>query len=213
MKTDELIDILSTNLERVDDWRASRTLFFATSAGAAFAVVAAVLGPGLREDWNSWEAFAFLGFKLTFAMSVVGLGYTCLNKLVRPGGERAAPLLIASLPFIAIVLLGFLSLALTPSSHWAEMMVGDQWLECLLSIPIIAIVPFAVVILVVRRGAPTDLTRAGAMAGFVSGGLSTIGYAFHCMDDSFSFVALWYAGTIALCTLAGATLGPRLLHW
>jgi hypothetical protein len=27
------------------------------------------------------------------------------------------------------------------------------------------------------------------------------------------FIAVWYSGTIVLCTLAGAALGPRLLRW
>jgi hypothetical protein len=27
------------------------------------------------------------------------------------------------------------------------------------------------------------------------------------------FVAVWYGGTIVLCTLAGAALGPQLLRW
>jgi hypothetical protein len=27
------------------------------------------------------------------------------------------------------------------------------------------------------------------------------------------FFAVWYCGTILLCTLAGAALGPRLLRW
>jgi hypothetical protein len=27
------------------------------------------------------------------------------------------------------------------------------------------------------------------------------------------YVALWYGGTIALCTFAGLKLGPRLLRW
>jgi DNA-binding XRE family transcriptional regulator len=32
-------------------------------------------------------------------------------------------------------------------------------------------------------------------------------------QSSLPFVAVWYGGTIALCTLAGARLGPRLLRW
>jgi hypothetical protein len=93
------------------------------------------------------------------------------------------------------------------------MITGRDWLECLISIPIIAIVPFAVLVWAVRRMAPTDLVRTGAFVGLVAGSLSAAGYAFHCMDDSTPFVALWYGGTIVLCTLAGATLGPRLLRW
>jgi hypothetical protein len=93
------------------------------------------------------------------------------------------------------------------------MVMGDQWLECLLSIPIIAIVPFAAFVWAVRRAAPTNLVRAGAFSGLVAGGVSAIAYALHCTDDLLPFVALWYGGTIVLCTLAGAILGPRLLRW
>ena len=93
------------------------------------------------------------------------------------------------------------------------MIIGDNWLVCLLSIPLIAIVPFAMIVWAVRRAAPTDLVRAGALAGLVAGGVSASAYALHCTDDSLPFVALWYGGTIALCTIAGAALGPRLLRW
>ncbi|MDU6727905.1 MAG: DUF1109 domain-containing protein, partial [Bradyrhizobium sp.] len=105
------------------------------------------------------------------------------------------------------------SLGSAPRSHWGRMIVGDEWLECLLSIPIIAIVPFAVSIWAVRKGAPTNLVRAGAFAGLIAGGVSAIGYALHCTDDSLPFISVWYGGTIVLCTLAGAALGPRLLRW
>ena len=54
----------------------------------------------------------------------------------------------------------------------------------------------------------------GALTGKHSaGGVSAMAYALHCTDDSLPFVAVWYGGTIVLCTLAGAALGPRLLRW
>jgi hypothetical protein len=117
------------------------------------------------------------------------------------------------MPFLVIVFLAAISLGFAPSSHWNKMIVGDEWLECLLSIPIIAIVPFAIAIWAVRRAAPTNLARAGAFAGLIAGGVSAMAYALHCTDDSLPFVAVWYGGTIVLCTLAGAALGPRLLRW
>ena len=120
---------------------------------------------------------------------------------------------MVALPFLAIVLLAALSLALAPSSHWSGMVAGHDWLECVVSIPLIAVLPFAMLIWAVRRSAPTDLARTGALVGLVAGCLSAAGYALHCVDDSVPFVALWYGGTIALCTLAGWTLGPRLLRW
>jgi hypothetical protein len=76
-----------------------------------------------------------------------------------------------------------------------------------------AIVPFVAIVWAARWTAPTDLVRAGVLAGLVAGGVSAAGYALHCTDDSLPFVALRYGGTIALCTIAGALLGPRLLRW
>ncbi len=61
--------------------------------------------------------------------------------------------------------------------------------------------------------APTNLVRTGAVAGLIPGGVSAIAYVLHCADDSIPFVAVWYGGTIGLCTLAGAVSGPRLLRW
>jgi hypothetical protein len=151
--------------------------------------------------------------KLAFATGIVSLTSLYLVRVARPGGERKTPIAFLVLPFIAIMVLAGIDLAFAPSSHWNKMVVGDQWLECLLSIPIIAIVPFSAIVWAVRRTAPTDLVRAGALAGLVAGGVSAAGYALHCTDDSLPFVAFWYGGTIALCTLAGAILGPRLLRW
>lgn len=59
----------------------------------------------------------------------------------------------------------------------------------------------------------TDLVRTGALVGLTAGAVSAVGYALHCMDDAVPFVAVWYGGTILLCALAGALLGPRLLRW
>jgi hypothetical protein len=91
--------------------------------------------------------------------------------------------------------------------------VSTRQPACLISIPVIAVAPFAIIVWAMRRTAPTDLRRAGAVAGLVAGCLSAAGYALHCVDDSVPFVALWYGGTTALCTLVGWMLGPRLLRW
>ena len=44
------------------------------------------------------------------------------------------------------MLLAAVNLAAAPRSHWAGLILGDQWLECLVSIPVIAVVPFAVIV-------------------------------------------------------------------
>ena len=208
-----MVALLSTNLEPVDHNSVVRTLCVAITAGAIVALGIAFFGLGFRADLTTTRALIFLVVKVAFAIGVVGLAMTYLTRLARPGGERKiSPLLVAA-PFLVIVALAAISLGFAPRAHWERMIIGDEWLECLLSIPIIAIVPFAVSIWAVRKGAPTNLSRAGAFAGLIAGGVSAMAYALHCTDDSLPFIAIWYGGTIVMCTLAGAALGPRLLRW
>lgn len=214
MKSDELIIMLSTNVEPVDRGKLARGLGIAMAVGGAGALVVALLALGVRTDFRSPGAMTFLAVKLVFAVAVFVVSSVFLFRLARPGGERGTHPALALAPFVGIMLLAALSLANAPSAHWEAMIMGDRWLRCLVSIPIIATVPFVAIVWAVRRFAsPTDLVRAGAFTGLAAGGVSAIGYALHCTDDSLPFIALWYGGTIALCTFAGAILGPRLLRW
>jgi hypothetical protein len=213
MKTEDLVALLSTNVEPVERSSVMRPLCLAVGAGAVVALGIAVFGLGVRSDFATSRALIFLAVKLSFAIGTVGLSIVYLARLARPGGELKISLFLIFAPFLLIVLLAAISLGSAPRAHWDSMIVADEWLECLLSIPIIAVVPFAATIWAVRRGAPTNLGRAGACAGLLAGGLSAIGYALHCTGDSLPFIAVWYGGTIVLCTLAGAALGPWLLRW
>jgi hypothetical protein len=213
MKTDDLVALLSTNVEPVDRKAVARTLYVAIALAVTVALGIAFAGLGVRPDLMTTSALTYLTIKLAFAIGIVGLAMVYLTRLARPGGERKISPFVVVVPFIVVVALAGISLGSAPREHWERMIVGGEWLECLLSIPIIAIVPFAVAIWAVRRAAPTNLVRAGAFAGLVAGGVSAMAYALHCTDDSLPFIALWYGGTVVLCTLAGATLGPRLLRW
>ena len=213
MKTEYLIDVLSSNVEPIDHGLIARGIIMATLAAAAIALGAALLALGIRPDLTEPRALSFLFVKGVFAASVVALAAFFLTNLARPGSERKI-WWGAAAPFLAIMVLGAISLGSAPTSHWEGMIVGDMWFECLISIPIIAVVPFVVIIWVMRRiAAPTDLIRTGALAGLLAGGVSAMGYAVHCKDDSLPFVALWYGGTVVLCMLSGAILGPKVLRW
>ncbi len=213
MKTDELIKVLSTNVEPVDRWQVVRDIVAAVAIGTIVVVCALLIAGGIRADLNDTRALLFLLLKLVFAVAVIVSGSLYLVRLARPGGEVRAKSAWAVWPIIGVMLIALISLAIAPVWHWRTMAMGSEWLECIISIPLIAIVPFAVVVWAVRRMAPTDLVRTGALVGLISGGISAMGYALHCTDDSLPFIALWYGGAIALCTLAGAVLGPRLLRW
>ena len=213
MKTDELVEMLSLQIKPVDRRSLARTLRLAGVASGLAALGIACFALGVRPDLFETQALSFTLVKLAFTVAVVGLALVYLTRLSRPGGERRVWSWWVASPFVAIAALAAVSLGLAPKAHWDAMIVGDEWLECLLSIPLIAIVPFAISIWAVRQAAPTDLSRTGAFVGIVAGGVSAVAYSLHCTDDSLPFVAVWYGGTIAICTFAGALLGPRLLRW
>jgi hypothetical protein len=213
MKTDDLISILSTNVEPVDHRRMVRNIGMAIVAGAATAVATAFFVLGPRADLTTVGTFIPPLLKIAVTLIILVPASIYLIRLTRPGGERRSSVALVAWPFIAVMFLIVLSLTFAPSSHWNGRILSDEWLECLISIPLIAVVPFSVIVWAVRQMAPTDLARTGAFAGLVAGCLSATGYALHCADDSVPFFALWYGGTIALCTFAGWKLGPKLLRW
>ena len=213
MKTDDLISMLSTNVEVVDHRRVGRNICMVVVSGAAMAVATVFFVLGPRAGLTTLETFIPPLLKVAFTLNILVPASIYLIRLTCPGGERRYSIALVALPFIAVMLLVALSLGFAPSSHWKATIHSDQWLECLISIPLIAIAPFSVIVWAVRQMAPTDLARTGAFAGLVAGCLSATGYALHCADDSVPFFAVWYGGTIALCTFAGWKLGPRLLRW
>lgn len=213
MRTEDLIEILSRNVEPVDRHRIVRKFGTALGVSAAIVIVLVIVALGVRPDVLRVGGLDQVLVKVAFATALLIPTCIYLMRLARPGGERNASLWLLTLPFVAIILLAAASVAAAPKWHWTNAFVGDEWLECVLSIPIIAVVPFAVITWAVRQTAPTDLVRTGALAGLAAGCISAAGYALHCAGDSLPFVALWYSGTIALCTIAGAALGPRLLRW
>jgi hypothetical protein len=189
MKTADLVALLSTSPEPLDRSLVVRTLCLALAASSIVALGITLIGLGVRSDLMTARALIFIVIKLVFAIGIVGLALTYLTRLARPGAQRKTSSLLIAMPFLIIVVLAAISLGLAPTSHWDAMIAGDEWLECLLSIPIIAIFPFAISIWAVRRAAPTNLVRTGAFAGLIAGGVSAMAYTLHCTDDSLSFVA------------------------
>ena len=213
MKTDQLIDMLSTNVEPVKSGQVSKRLLWALAIGGAASFCVMLATVGLRTAATGGIQVGFLALKLLFMLSVVGIGTALLLKLIRPGQEERKLFAVIFLPFLAVGFAGIVGLALEPSAAWRQMILGTQMVTCLFCIPLFAIVPFTALIWALRKGAPTNLKRTGAVAGLVAGALGAAAYAFYCCDDSLPFIALWYGGMVAFCAWIGARLGPTLLRW
>lgn len=213
LSTEQLIKLLVADLEPVDSRRISRALVIAMVAGAAAAFGAMFLFLGPHPETFDGENSRFLTTKLIFASGVVAMAAVFLPQIARPGAEGRDFLVFVSLPFLAIAALASETLGSAHWSMWGNIIVGNTWLACLFTIPLLAIVPFLALVWALRIGAPTALMRAGAAAGLVAGGLSAMACSLPCLDDSFPSIAVWYGLPIGICAILGAKLAPNLLRW
>jgi len=213
MKTDELINMLGANLEPVKGGELRNTLMIALAVGAVSASCLMLAIFGLPADALGGGYSGFKAVALVFTLGLVSAGGSQLFRSARPGEPGRKVLILIGLLFFAILSAGLVALVLAHPAAWSGMIFGPQWAACLTCIPLFAVAPFASLIWALRKGAPTDLMRTGAIAGLVAGALGAAVFAFHHPGGSVPFIALWYGGSILLCALVGAILGPRLLRW
>src|SRR5258708_9444130 len=213
MKTDQLIDMLSTNVEPVQQGRLRKTLVGALVVGGAAAFCLMLTSVGVGVGVMDGLLAGYLTLKLLFTLSLIGVGAALLERLMRPGQDGQKLFAFVFLPFFIVMCAGVASLVFGQPMAWGRMIFGMQWATCLLCIPLFAVVPFAALIWALRKGAPTNLRRAGAIAGLVAGALGATAYAFHCPDDSVPFIVIWYGTLVGLCGVIGTLLAPRLLRW
>ena len=213
MKTDDLFDMLGANLEPVNRGELRNTLVVALTVGAVAAICVMLGIFGMPTDALAADYFALKAVALAFTLGLVGAGASFLVRCARPGDAGRKPLVVIGLVFFAVLSAGLFALAVTHPSAWGGMVMGPHWAACLICIPLFAAAPFASLVWALRRGAPTNLVRTGAVMGLVAGALGAGVFAFHHPTGSIPFILIWYGGPIVLCALVGAILGPRLLRW
>jgi hypothetical protein len=213
MNTDRLIDMLSTNLEPVKGGQLWKTLGAALVVGgiATFGVMLAAFG--IRSDLIAGDHSGALALKLVFALSLVGTGAAFLFKSMIPGQREGRRLALIFLPFFAASAAAIAIVVRQPALAAGGTTGTAAAAMCLFCIPFLAIIPFALLIWALRKGAPTNLRRTGAVAGLVAGAIGATVYSFSCPADSWLFVFLGYSAALALCSIIGAHAGPRLLRW
>ncbi|MGO4406284.1 NrsF family protein [Bosea sp. RAF48] len=82
-----------------------------------------------------------------------------------------------------------LTLMQAPAEQWHALIFGRYWRACLIAVPLYALLPLILLLLLARRGAPVDRVLTGAFAGLASAGLATVAYGLHCPDDTAAFLA------------------------
>jgi hypothetical protein len=152
-----------------------------------------------------------LKFVVTLALAIAAI--TISLHLARPEasvkGWRA--LLLIPVALLALGIGGEMMMPQRPPM--LTRLVGKNSMVCLTAIPLLSLPLLAAALLGLRRGAPSNPTLAGALAGLLSAGLAATLYAAHCTDDSPLFVATWYTLATALVAAVGALAGNKLLRY
>lgn len=214
MKTDELIELLGAGgVEPVRGrpLRAALVIALAVGTAAAFCVMLAALGtPPLARSAEHWDATVLV---TVFALALVATGSSFLLAAMRPATIARRTLEVIGLLMLLIPCAAIAALLEHGPAGVGAGIWGPQSATCLTCIPLFAIAPFAALVWVLRRAAPTSLRLTGAVAGVVSGALGAAACALHAPDGSLPLILVWYGAPIILTALVGAALGPRLLRW
>ena len=212
---DPLIDTLAAGLEPVRRRRFSYWIATGVGAGLAVGALAFWLAPDLAVRPDIGTAILDIPFwmKVAFTLTIAIVGSFGLLRLVRPSGRSKALIWIPPAIWAVFALMAARDLATHPVDLWSARILGETALRCVTYIALISVPILAVLTLVVRRGAPTELTQAGWALGLAAGGMSATIYALGCPEASPVFLIVWYALGIALAGAAGALGGRYLLRW
>ena len=211
MKTDDLIRALAadTTAEPAIGARLASGLLPAL----AFAVLMIWVTLGFRADLGEaiFAPVSAARFVLTGALGIISIRLALV--LARPEGREHARLWpLAAVAAVALGLLAWAFFSIPPEGRQMAL-TGKTMTTCLVTIPLLSILPVGAILYALRQGAVTAPALAGAVAGLAGGGLSAATYALHCTEDSPMFYVTWYGVAILGVTLVATFLGSRLLRW
>ena len=213
MKTDDLVNLLAADTLPVPRRAAPRRLALALLAGLPLAAAIMLLDYGMRRDIAQAMLLPMFWVKLLFPALLAAAAFAVLQRAARPGVRLGASWLAIALPVLLLWLMAAVTLANAPADTRADLVMGQTWRSCSLSIAWISLPLFIAAFVAVRSLAPTRPALAGACAGAMAGGAGAAVYALHCPELQAPFLAVWYVLGIAIPVLAGALIGPRLLRW
>lgn len=211
MQTDRLIAELQADAAATPRPKVLRWPLVASSAVAA-AALAFVATIGVRPDFT--EALQTIRFDFKFVLTAIlaGTALLALKELARPTGDERK-LVGLLVPFLLLLGSVVIELSVVPKAFWEMRMVGKNAVSCLLTIPLLGLVPLSLFLYASSKRAPLRPVLQGALSGLAAAGIGAFFYAAHCSDDSPLFVATWYPLGSAILVAAGALIGWRVLRW
>ncbi|WP_277182490.1 DUF1109 domain-containing protein [Caballeronia sp. BR00000012568055] len=213
MKTDDLIDLLSTGVTPVDRSAVTRRFLMAVPLGALGSVILMLIVYGLRHDLGSVAMAGVFWAKIAYPLCIAIGTLVAVMRLGRPGVRAGHAWIAIVLPFIIVWLAGAYVLQGAAPADRLSIVLGQSWRTCPFNILLLSVPTFPAVLWAARGLAPTRLRLAGFTAGLLASAIATVAYCLHCPEMSPAFWSVWYAIGMMLPAIIGAWLGPRLLRW
>jgi len=212
MKTENLVAALSADA-LAQETPPRRAFLIAAAAGVLIAAALLMLTLRPRPDFMSAMHTVRFDFKFVVTLVLAASAFFVIRDMARPEVRRSRlRMVLLAAPALMIVAV-VLELIFVPQAEWMSRLIGHNMRFCTSFIPLFSLGPLALMLWALRRGAPANPARAGAVAGLLAGAIGAAFYAAHCFDDSPLFVATWYTLAIGFVTGLGALLGARFLRW
>jgi hypothetical protein len=213
LRTDDLVSLLATGVERIDARRIMRRYALAIAGGmlGALAITAGILHFNRLLSHEVLEPMFWI--RGAYCAALGSLGLAAIARLARPGIRLGVVPAAIGIVVIAMWVFAALVLSTAPAPHRAHLLLGSTAAVCPFLITLVAAPLFVAFVWVLRGLAPTHLRAAGAAAGFAAGALGALAYSLHCPELTAPFIGVWYLLGMLIATAIGASFGPRLLRW
>jgi hypothetical protein len=213
MRTDDLIAMLSADVEPVEANAVARRYAVALGWGAFGATLLMAVLFGVRPDLHSAVRLSMFWVKLAFPAAIAVGGLLVVARLSRPGMPLGRSPVAIAVPVVAIALLAIVALVGATPGERAALLRGSTLRYCLETIPLLSLPVLAAVTWAMKGLAPTRLALAGGAAGLFAGAVGALVYSLHCPEMAAPFIAAWYSAGMLVPAAAGALLGPLVLRW
>lgn len=213
MKTDELISLLATSAAPVPAHAVGRRFAMALGLGLPGSALLMLVTMGLRPDLMQATSQPLFWMKLAFAACLALAGLVVTERLARPGMHVGLAWVAMAAPVLALWLAAAIALSGAVPEQRLDLILGNTWKSCPFNIALLSVPLFIATFWCMKDLAPTRLVLAGASSGLLAGALSALVYALHCPESAAPFLGVWYVLGIAIPTLTGGLLGPRILRW